>query len=131
MGKYGQAAVEAAKLLISKVITEPAVAWDIATNKIFGKGTAAKEKGCPKGAFLGLCEYGFIKNVPKGKYTNSEENKRYAVKAIRLLINNPQLLTDEEAVWKEVIGEQIKKQNNQIDLTPFFSPVLKLVLSHF
>ena len=116
MGKYGQAAVEAAKLLVSKAITEPTVAWDIATNKIFGKGTAAKEKGCPKGAFLGLCEYGFIKNVPKGKYTNSEENKRYAIKAVRLLMKNPELVKDEESLWKEVIGGEIKKQNNQMDV---------------
>jgi len=116
MGKYGQAAVEAAKLLVSKAIIEPAVAWDIATNKIFGKGTIAKEKGCPKGAFLGLCEYGFIKNVPKGKYTNSEENKRYAIKAVRLLIKNPELINDEELLWKEVTGGEIKKQNNQMDV---------------
>ena len=116
MGKYGQAAVDAAKLLISRAVTEPAIAWDIATIKIFGKGTPAKEKGCPKGAFLGLCEYGFIKNVPKGKYTDSEDNKRYAVKAARLLIKNPQLIEDEEALWKEIIDGEIKKQNNQMDV---------------
>lgn len=116
MGKYGQAAIEAAKLLISKAITEPAIAWDIATTKIFGKGTASKEKGCPKNTFFGLCEYGFIKNVPKKSYSGSEENIRYAIKAVRLLMKNPDLANDEKSLWKEVIGDEIKKHNGQMDV---------------
>jgi hypothetical protein len=42
MEKYGEAAVEAAKLLISKTVAE--LAWNIVTSDIFGKNTASQKK---------------------------------------------------------------------------------------
>ena len=31
-------------------------------------------------------------------------------------MKNPELVEDEELLWKEVIGGEIKKQNNQMDV---------------
>ena len=61
MTKYGKAAIEAIKLLASDSCHDPKDAWDKSTEEIFGRGTASQSKGCPRGAFLGLCEQGLIK----------------------------------------------------------------------
>jgi hypothetical protein len=47
-----------------------------------------KKKGCPKGTFLGLCEEGLVKGIPKGNYTKSVKNKKYAIKAVTVLKQN-------------------------------------------
>jgi len=39
-------------------------------------------KGCPRGAFLELCEAGMIKGIASGKYTRSKRNKEYAIDAV-------------------------------------------------
>lgn len=41
---------------------------------IFGESTSQR-KGCPKGVYLGLCEEGLVKGIPKGKYTKSKKIK--------------------------------------------------------
>ena len=76
-------------------------------------------KGCPKNAFLGLCEDGLVKGIKRGVYlTNSESNlnKQYALTAIKLLINNPNLTRRE--LWVQV-KEQLnisKSHNSQMDV---------------
>lgn len=114
MGRYRKAAIEAVNL-ISSTNMNPEQAWHIATSQEFGKGTNSQKKGCPKGAFLGLCEQGMIKGVPIGNYTNSLDNKRYAVKAVRILKEKPKLAEDEDKLWDEVLGSKFKKQNHQMD----------------
>jgi len=115
MGKYRQAAIQAVRLITS-INFNPIQAWEIATKNIFGKDTTSQKKGCPKGTFLGLCERELIKGVPIGNYTNSSENKRYAIKAVRILKRNPEFAKSEETLWNEVIGENKKKYNNQMDV---------------
>ncbi|WP_420865668.1 DUF6979 family protein [Dickeya oryzae] len=44
------------------------------------------KKSCPLSAFLGLCEDGYIKGIPKGKYTKSYKNKKYAVVAADIVL---------------------------------------------
>ena len=56
MNDYGRAAVEATGLYHMGVVRSPEEAWKRATTGIFGHDTWAQAKGCPKGAFLGLCE---------------------------------------------------------------------------
>jgi hypothetical protein len=51
---------------------------------------SAQKKGCPRGAFLGLCEEGLVKGIPAGNYTTSKDNKAYAVRAAELLITGTQ-----------------------------------------
>jgi hypothetical protein len=115
MRRYGNAAIEAVKLILSTNIN-PKQAWDIATGKEFGKGTASQKKGCPKGTFLGLCEQGMIKGVPIGNYTDSLENKRYAVRTVKILKEKPEKLENEDKLWVEVTGGKPIKQNHQLDV---------------
>lgn len=114
MNSYGKAALDVVELINQKIEREPEKAWEIATIKIFGRGTAAQKKGCPKGAFLGLCEEGLVKGIPNGKYTNSEKNKGYAIRAVTLLRENPSLVHDPKALWTKVAKEL--RHNAQMDV---------------
>ncbi len=115
MGRYGDTAIKAVDLILSTDMS-PEQAWDIATSKEFGRGTNQQQKGCPKGAFLGLCEQGMIKDVPIGNYTDSIDNKRYAVRAVRILKEKPELINDEGKFWLEVISGKSVKPNHQLDI---------------
>ena len=85
MGQFGRAAVRAVKLITEREVESPRKAWASATAEI------DYDKGCPKDAFLGLCEAGLVKGVPKGNYTRSRKNKEYAIKAVRILEGYPAL----------------------------------------
>ena len=82
MGKryiYGEIAVRAAGRLQSGSEDVPRRAWEEAA-EFFGS-----DRGCAMAAFLGLCEAGEVEGVEKGRYTRSELNKRYTLKALQLL----------------------------------------------
>jgi len=114
MGKYGQAAKIATELFINNQTNDPIKAWDIATIQVFPNSISSRKKSCPKNSFLGLCEDGYIINIMEGKYTRSEKNKDYAIKAISLLSDNPRLT--EKELWELVIDEPNKKYNYQMDV---------------
>ena len=114
--KYGEAAIQATKLYTSKLVNSPQDAWEQATKNIFGEGTSSQKKGCPKGAFLGLCEEGLVKGIPRGKFTNSTKNKDYAVLAVAILKNNTSLASDTSALWKSVLRGIEKQHNSQMDV---------------
>ena len=116
MGKYGKAAVKAAILMKSKEYDHPADAWETAAIEIFGKGTSSQRKVCPKSTFLALCERGLIKGVLSGDYTNAEENKEYAIKAIQILKNNPKQSFNANTLWGKVFGNMKKSPNGQMDV---------------
>jgi hypothetical protein len=116
MGKYGLAAVNAIKLIESKEADSPVKAWQLVTIDIFGKGTHAQKKGCPKGAFLGLCEDGLVRGVLPGNYTKSLKNKAYAIKAVELLKDNPSLMADINELWAFVMEGEDKSHNSQMDV---------------
>lgn len=115
MGSYGEAALKAVELIKIGKATDPRDAWKIATSQLFGAGTSMQRKGCPKGAFLGLCEEGFVKAIPSGHYIRSKKNKNkfYAVKAVSILKNNPTKNYTKNELWNEVIGNKHKKVHNQ------------------
>jgi hypothetical protein len=78
MNKYAHAALNAVKLIETNQASTPLVAWNIATTETCGEGTWAQKKGCPKNAYLGLCEAGLVMGIPQGSYTersNSQKNK--------------------------------------------------------
>ncbi|ARV16641.1 DUF6979 family protein [Polaribacter sp. SA4-12] len=60
--------------------------WSRSAKEVFPNSKSSQEKSCPKGTFLGLCEDGLVKGIPKGNYTKSVKNKEYALKAIEILI---------------------------------------------
>ena len=63
MGKYGEAAIRSIELITESSHDSPVSAWNQATSEIFGKGSSSQKKGCPRNAFIGLCESGLVKGV--------------------------------------------------------------------
>jgi len=118
MGKYGNAAIRAAKLVKSGEVKLPVSAWRKATGEIFGEETSSQDKGCPRGAFLGLCEEGMIKGIPSGRYTQSTSNKEYAIKAVRILKEEPTL--NQKELWAQVTEGKVISHNGQIDVVLSF-----------
>ncbi len=114
MSKYGEVAVLAMKNTV--IAKDPAVAWNTSAKEAFGEKIASIKKGCPRGAFLGLAEEGFLKGVPKGNYTNSELNKKYAVNAVNLLSKDNRFLQNKKLLWIESCNSTTKVQNGQIDV---------------
>jgi len=116
MNKYGQAALKAAKMVANGYVSTPEDGWNRATSEIFGKGSPSQKKGCPRGAFLGLCEEGLIKGISSGNYTSSTKNKRYAIEAIRLLRQNPRFRYDLRSLWNTIQEGGKKTHNSQMDV---------------
>jgi len=116
--RYGQAAIEAQRL--AQETKNPNQAWDDVTSKIFGRGTPSQKKGCPREAFLGLCEEGKVVGIPGGqKYTVSELNKKYALVAIEILRGEPKLADYSAVLWRRVLerlGKGGRSHNQQMNV---------------
>jgi hypothetical protein len=91
------------------------LAWENATIKLFGRGTASQKKGCPKHSFLGLCEEGIIEGIPKGAYSNepNSKNREYALRALELICKDPSYLKNKMALWQKITDI---KYNSQLDV---------------
>ena len=76
---------------------------------------SAQEKGCPKNTFLGLCEEGLVKGIPKGDYTKSVKNKNYALKAVSILKNNQEKSFSPKELWMK-LNLSDKRHNSQMDV---------------
>lgn len=118
MGKYGQAAVKAVEFIHTKNVDSPIKAWEMATSEIFEKGSWAQKKGCPKNAFLGLCEEGLIDHIPKGVYNSrkSSKNKTYAVRAVKIISEHPNFLDHTKELWEKVTDGSGIVHNYQLDV---------------
>ncbi|MDY8025805.1 MULTISPECIES: DUF6979 family protein [Paenibacillus] len=117
--KYGQCAIQAIKNLEFNPTLTPLDAWEMATTEALGEGTWGQKKGCPKVAFIGLCEAGLVKGIPKGTYSvrsHTQKNKEYALKAIELLIENPTLVLNKMMLWKSVVNGSNTTHNSQMDV---------------
>ena len=90
----------------------PGQAWVSATSNIFGAGSPGQKKNCPKGAFLGLCEDGYITGIPPGNYTSSTKNKAYAIDAVRILRVRPELESEPRKLWTQVDKDDPNKSHN-------------------
>lgn len=116
MANYGDAAVRAAKLASGEGLA-PEDAWRRSAEAAFPNSLASQVKGCPKGAFLGLCEAGLVKGIPRGDYTRSQMNKQYAVNAVAALRRTPALAHDRTALWQTALGSAgVKNHNGQMDV---------------
>ncbi|OMD48470.1 DUF6979 family protein [Paenibacillus odorifer] len=115
MNKYAQSAIRAVELCKLKV--SPIDAWNTATLEHYKRDSDSQKKGCPRYAFLGLCEEGLIKGVRSGTYIlkSKNKNKVYAVKAVELLKANPELAKDKKRLWNEVVKGD-KKHNSQMNV---------------
>jgi hypothetical protein len=113
--KYGEIALEAARSC-RKWAAEPRVAWDLAAQSAFPRSKSCQTKACPRNAFLGLCSEGLIRDVPKGDYTRSVDNRRYAVEAVAILRKDLYTKPSVAALWRSVIGKTAKKPNGQMNV---------------
>ena len=88
--------------------------YERAAKEVF-ETKSSQEKSCPKNTFLGLCEAGLAKGVPKGNYTKSVKNKRYALEVVKVLISNPNKIFTSKELWEQLeLGD--KKHNSQMDV---------------
>ncbi|MDM5279059.1 hypothetical protein QUF95_16795 [Paenibacillus silvae] len=117
--KYVQAAINAVAYIHSKEILNPVEAWYQATGELFGEGSWGQKKGCPRAAFLGLCEDGYVRGVKRGKYNRKEYslNKQYAVNTVNLFLeNSSKVHEDSKMLWLKVTEGKKIKSNYQVDI---------------
>ena len=114
MEKYREAAVLAVQLLHEGTASDPLDAWSRSMQKIFPNSEDLRKKGCPKGAFLGLCNVGLIQGIDPGSYAKPTKNGDYAVSAVEILRANRFLTSQPDMLWKKVAGN--KSENNQMDV---------------
>ncbi|QDY32688.1 DUF6979 family protein [Clostridium sporogenes] len=116
MNKYAQIAINVVKRINSNSSIDPKLAWEIEADKIFEGRKVSVRKGCPKNAFLGLCEEGLIKGIPKGIYNTKSNslNKEYVLDGYKYLKDNDKNIKPRE-LWKQ-IGMGEKAYNSQMDI---------------
>lgn len=114
--KYAKSVLNAVSLIRTGIIKSPVMAWEKSTSEIFGKGSPSQIKGCPKNAFLGLCETGRVTGIDKGNYTRSQKNKGYALEALRILQSNPGFSDSPKELWEKVVGGKDIVHNSQMDV---------------
>jgi hypothetical protein len=114
MDTFGKAAVRA-KQLILKSAQSPEKAWESAIAE-FTKSALMQTKGCPKGAFLGLCEAGVIAGIPAGRYGAPvpNPNGQYALEAWQKLQREPKLSENKKKLWDTLKAP--KNENGQMDV---------------
>ncbi len=118
MGKYGEVAVRAVDLIHSGKCQAPREAWDQAAASVFPeRQRASRSKGCPRSAFLGLCEEGLVSGVPRGHLSAGPDNKEHALQAVRHLRKKPALGdAGAAALWRLVLAGRAKVHNQQMDV---------------
>ena len=114
--KYAKAALNAVNHIRTGIIKSPVDAWEKATSDIFGKGSPSQIKGCPKNAFLGLCETGRVTGIAKGIYTKSHKNKGYALGALRILQSDSGFSDSPKELWEKVVDGKDIVHNSQMDV---------------
>jgi hypothetical protein len=112
INKYGLTALKSVKNFKGSYSIKEI--WSKSAKEVF-ETKSSQEKGCPKGTFLGLCEEGLVKGIPKGNYTKSVKNKEYALKAIEILKQNTQTTFSPKELWEQLqLGN--KRHNSQMDV---------------
>jgi hypothetical protein len=112
--RYGEAAIMATRQGPSANIN-PIARWESAMERLYPTSLAARKKGCPRAAFLGLCEEGLVKGIPAGEYTKSKDDKAYAVLAAGLLMDATQRWS-RSTLWKAVTKDAVEQENGQMDV---------------
>ena len=115
MNGYRDVAILAAELVRDGNYADPATAWDYAAKKVFPSSASLRDKGCPKGAFLGLCNAGLSDGVESDNSAKLSKNGEYAVGAVKVLQRNKFIATQPDLLWKKVAGNA-KTHNHQMDV---------------
>ncbi len=109
MCQYGKAAVKAVEFRNDGERLQSA--WEKAISE-YTTSELSRDKGCPRNAFLGLCEEGMIKGVDPGDYGAGEKSKGFAIRAVQILREEPTLSLNMTKLWKKVmenLGEDTSK----------------------
>jgi hypothetical protein len=93
---------------------DPVKAWQSAIAQ-FTDSPNSRKKGCPKSAFLGLCEEGLVSGISPGKYTISVKNKTYAFRALEALRKKPALAGYYSSLWNS-IETDAKNDQGEMDV---------------
>ncbi|MDD9812172.1 MAG: hypothetical protein OXU71_10785 [Gammaproteobacteria bacterium] len=107
MTVFGKTAVRATEMQCRGACDSPRIAWTEAV-KSETKSINMRSKVCPRSAYLGLCEYGLVKGVPRGEYlkkSSEKLNKKHAVDAVTKLRKTPELKNKPMKLWRLVIPE--------------------------
>lgn len=119
MDKYSKSALNAVQYILENRVQSPVEAWYIATGEQFGKGSWGQKKGCPRNAFLGICEEGLIKGIKAGRYNKKEHslNKQYAIDTIKLFKDDStNQQRDNKEIWGIVTNGKDIKSNYQVEI---------------
>jgi len=116
MGKFGNVAVAATRRLSSGTDIDPRDAWRSAAQLLLGYSPSMMRKNCPRSAYLGLCEVGLVTSAPRGRWISSDDNKLYALRAVRALRCDATWLERPMLLWRKVSQSPSKTPNNQIDV---------------
>jgi len=111
--RYGEAALLASAP--QKLKLPPRVRWQTAMNELYPSSAAAREKGGPRNAYLGLCEAGMVVGVSTKEDAASRKSMNYAVRAAELLLANQQHWSI-SALWSAVCDDPKRKHTGQMDV---------------
>ncbi|MEX9251219.1 DUF6979 family protein [Pseudenterobacter timonensis] len=96
--RYGSITLQAIELISAG--SSPVEAWL--------RAVSGKEKGCPKSAFLSLCQFGWVKNVPRGLYLSPQAlngmNKEYTIRAAQIVMADTEATHTPPQLWKRSIS---------------------------
>lgn len=68
---YGDVAIKAVLMCKSDDQYNPCDAWALAAQEHYPSSQSAQLKGCPKGAFLGLCSEGLVRGISRRRYSRA------------------------------------------------------------
>ncbi|MDN0094566.1 DUF6979 family protein [Yersinia rohdei] len=116
--KYGEIAVATA-LVCQRNRSDIRDEWGKQAMYAFEGQPTSQKKGCPKSAFLALCEAGFIKGISKGNYGTPKESKNgyYAKAAAGALLVDSSLSKKE--LWeisRASVDNPATNESNQIEI---------------
>lgn len=114
--KFGDVAVRAARLLRERARIAPREAWEQAARRVYLDCETSPAKGCPRDAFLSLCELGAVRGVPAGSYTRSVKNKEYIANALEAVREKESLLHNKERLWRTATRNAEVRHNAQLDV---------------
>lgn len=114
MNAYGEAAVAAAGRLIRSG-GDPEYAWTQAVKQAFPAGRSSIDKGCPRGAFLGLCKRGALAGARSFYELEDTKNGDYACLAWKALKEDQSLADDRAALWSRIHADAVN-ENGQLDV---------------
>ena len=112
--RYGEAALMAVRMETYGKALTPEERWQDAVKKLYPTTPIGQKKSAPRNAFLGLCEMGWVKGIPRGQYSPSNRSKGYAVAAVTLLRAGTAATVS--TLWAAVTAGETVEHASQMDV---------------